>query len=174
VLGGGAIGLSAVAASAALGGRTILIEPLEHRRRLGTQLGAVEVVDPEAAPTDEQVRELTGGRGADVVIEASGNPSAMASVLDIAGFRGRLGFIGINVGGTAPAALGQIQSKELTITGTIGSPDVWPQTIRFMSAAGIDLSPMVSTTFELTDALEALDAAKDRDRHVKVHITSAG
>ena len=97
----------------------------------------------------------------------------MASALDIVGFRGRLGFIGINVGGTAPAALGMIQSKELTMTGTIGSPDVWPQTIRFMSAADIDLSPMVSTTFDLADAVDALDAAKDRDRHVKVHITSA-
>ena len=173
VLGGGAIGLSAVAASSALGGRTMLIEPLEHRRQLGAQLGAAELVDPTAGPAGDQVRELTGGRGADVVIEASGNPSAMASALDIVGFRGRLGFIGINVGGTAPAALGMIQSKELTMTGTIGSPDVWPQTIRFMSAAGIDLSPMVSTTFDLAEAVDALDAAKDRDRHVKVHITSA-
>ena len=97
----------------------------------------------------------------------------MASALDVVAFRGRLGFIGINVGGTAPAALGMIQSKELTITGTIGSPDVWPQTIRFMSAAGIDLSPMVSTTFDLADAIDALAAAEDRDHHVKVHITSA-
>ena len=151
----------------------MLIEPLEHRRRLGGRLGAAELVDPAAGPAGDQVRDLTGGRGADVVIEASGNPSAMASVLDIAAFRGRLGFIGINVGGTAPAALGMIQSKELTMTGTIGSPDVWPQTIRFMSAAGIDLSPMVSTTFDLAEAVDALDAAKDRDRHVKVHITSA-
>ena len=173
VIGGGPIGLSAVAASVALGGRTLLIEPLEHRRRLGAQLGATDVIDPAVGPAGDLVRQLTDGRGADVVIEASGNPSAMASALDVVAFRGRLGFIGINVGGTAPAALGMIQSKELTITGTIGSPDVWPQTIRFMSAAGIDLSPMVSTTFDLADAVDALAAAEDRDHHVKVHITSA-
>jgi L-iditol 2-dehydrogenase len=173
VIGGGPIGLSAVAASVALGGRTMLVEPLEHRRRLGAQLGAAEVIDPSVGPAGDQVRQLTSGRGADVVVEASGNPSAMASALDLSAFRGRLGFIGINVGGTAPAALGMIQSKELTLTGTIGSPDVWPQTIRFMSAAGIDLSPMVSTTFDLGDAVDALAAAEDRDHHVKVHITSA-
>jgi L-iditol 2-dehydrogenase len=174
ILGAGAIGLSAVAASSALGGRTILIEPLEHRRRLGEGLGAHDVVDPTVgATTGDQVRELTNGRGADVVIEASGNPAAMASALDVAAFRGRLGYIGINVGNTAPAALGLIQSKELAISGTIGSPDVWPQTIRFMSAAGIDLSPMVSKTFDLPAALGALDAAKDRDRNVKVHLTSS-
>ena len=173
VIGGGPIGLSAVAASVALGGRTLLVEPLEHRRRLGTQLGATDVIDPAVGPAGDLVRQLTDGRGAGVVVEASGNPSAMASALDVVAFRGRLGFIGINVGGTAPAALGMIQSKELTITGTIGSPDVWPQTIRFMSAAGIDLSPMVSTTFDLADAVDALAAAEDRDHHVKVHITSA-
>ena len=173
VIGGGPIGLSAVAASVALGGRTLLVEPLEHRRRLGTQLGATDVIDPGVGPAGDLIRQLTDGRGAGVVVEASGNPSAMASALDVVAFRGRLGFIGINVGGTAPAALGMIQSKELTITGTIGSPDVWPQTIRFMSAAGIDLSPMVSTTFDLADAVDALAAAEDRDRHVKVHITSA-
>ena len=39
VIGGGPIGLSAVAASVALGGRTLLIEPLEHRRRLGRDSG---------------------------------------------------------------------------------------------------------------------------------------
>lgn len=173
VLGGGAIGLSAVAAAAVLGGRTLLIEPLEHRRRLGARLGAEELIDPAVGAVAEHVRELTGGLGADVVIEASGNPSAMASALDVAAFRGRIGFIGINVGDAAPAALGQIQSKELTLSGTIGSPDVWPQTIRFMSATGVDLSPMVSATFDLTDALDALDAARDRGQHVKVHLTSA-
>ena len=102
VLGGGAIGLGAIAASSALGGRTMVIEPLAHRRQLAAQLGAIELVDPTTAPAGDQVRELTDGRGADVVIEASGNPDAMASALDIATFRGRLGFIGINVGGTAP------------------------------------------------------------------------
>lgn len=107
-----------------------------------------------------------------MVIEASGSPAAMASAFEIAGFRARLGFIGINVGGLAPAALGLIQSKALQITGTIGSPDCWPDTIRFMSASGIDLSPMISTTFDLSAATDALHASEARDRNVKVQITN--
>ena len=96
----------------------------------------------------------------------------MASALDIASFRGRLGFIGINVGGTAPAALGLIQSKALSMSGTIGSPDIWPETIRFMSATGLDLSPMITSTFELEDAESALAASEDRAPNVKVQITN--
>lgn len=172
VIGGGPIGLSATAAAAAMGARVVLIEPTEHRRKLGTQLGAHDVVDPSEALAGDQVRSLTAGVGADVVIEASGNPAAMASALDIAGHRGRVGFIGINVGGSAEAALGMIQSKALSMVGTIGSPDIWPETIRFMSATGLDLSPMITSTFELEDALSALGASEDRANNVKVQITN--
>ena len=172
VIGGGPIGLGAVAATAAMGGRAILIEPTVRRRELGERMGGHDTIDPTSASPGDQVRELTGGRGADVVIEASGNAEAMASALDIAGFRGRLGFIGINVGGLAPAALGMIQSKALAITGTIGSPDIWPETIRFMSATGLDLDPMVTATFDLADGPAALGAAEDRMHNVKVQMTA--
>ena len=173
VIGGGPIGLSAVAAASAMGARTVLIEPTAHRRGLGTQLGAHDVVDPLESSAGDQIRELTRGAGANVVIEASGNPAAMASALDIAGFRGRIGFIGINVGGRADAVLGLIQSKALTMVGTIGSPDIWPETIRFMSATGLDLSPMITSTFDLGDARAALAASEDRAHNVKVQITAS-
>ncbi len=174
VIGGGPIGQSAVAAASRMGARVILIEPTEHRRQLGVRLGAHDTVDPGAGPVGDQVRALTGGAGAHLVVEASGNPAAMASAFDVAAFRGRLAFIGINVGGQAAAPLGMIQSKALQLTGTIGSPDCWPETIRFMSAAGIDLSPMISTTFDLSHADQALAASADRDHHVKVQITASG
>ncbi|WP_420639912.1 zinc-dependent alcohol dehydrogenase [Candidatus Poriferisocius sp.] len=172
VVGGGPIGLSAVAAAVTMGGRVILVEPTESRRAFGLRMGAHDVVDPSAGPIEEQVLGLTEGRGADVVIEASGNPEAMASALEIAGYRGRLGFIGINVGGLAPTAMGLIQAKVLTITGTIGSPDIWPETIRFMSATGIDLDSMITSVFDLTDGPEALQAAEDRTNNVKVQMTA--
>ena len=85
----------------------------------------------------ERLDEMTGGLRADVVFEASGKPTAMAAALDLAGFRARRVYIGIDVGGSAPAALGQIQSKELQVRGIIGSPGVWPQTLRFLARSGV-------------------------------------
>ena len=52
-------------------------------------------------------------------------------------FQGRVAYIGIDVGGEAPAKLGLIQSKELRLTGSIGSPGVWPETLRFLAGIGI-------------------------------------
>lgn len=72
----------------------------------------------------------------------------------------------------APARLGQIQSKGLRIVGSIGSPDIWPETIRFIATSGIDLSPIVTATFPFEKALDAYEAAEQRDVNIKVHITN--
>ena len=116
VIGGGPIGLSAVAAAAAMGARVVLLEPMAHRRAAATALGADVTLDPAAGDPVEALRELTGGRLAEVVIEASGNPAGMASAFDLVGFSGRIAFVGINVGSSAPARLGQIQSKERPVS----------------------------------------------------------
>lgn len=172
VIGGGPIGLSTVAAASTMGARVVLVEPAAHRRSVGIRLGAADAIDPSATDAADALTELTGGRLAEVVVEASGNPAAMAGAFDLVGFRGRMAFVGINVGDNAPAKLGQIQSKELRIHGTIGSPDIWPETIRFIAASGIDLSPMITARFPLERAEEAFEASEQRDTQIKVHVTN--
>ncbi len=98
VLGAGPIGLGVVAASAAKGARVIIAEPSAARVEIARRLGAEESVDPTSASFLDDVRDLTGGRGASVVFEASGKPPAMASALEVAGFRARIVNIGIDVG----------------------------------------------------------------------------
>ena len=172
VLGAGPIGLGVVAATAAKGAKVIVAEPSAMRADLARRLGADQVVDPLADGFADAVAEASGGTGPSVVFEASGKPAAMAAALDVAGFRARLVYIGIDVGSRVPAALGVIQSKELQIRGIIGSPGVWPQTIRFLSRSGVDLSPLVTSTKPLADADEAMGAVLDDPGQVKVHITS--
>ena len=170
VFGAGPIGLSCVAVASTLGARVISAEPNATRAGIARQMGAEEVLDPTDAGFLDRVLELTGGRGADVVMEASGQPAAMAAALEVAGFNARLVNIGIDVGRSAEARLGLIQSKQLQIRGTIGSPGVWPQTLRFLARTGLDLSPMVTRRFALDDAPDAYDAARRTSENIKVHI----
>jgi L-iditol 2-dehydrogenase len=170
VFGAGPIGLSCVAVASTLGARVIAAEPNPSRADLARQLGAEEVVDPTADGFLDTVLELTRGRGADVVLEASGQPAAMAATLEVAGFNARLVNIGIDVGRSAPAQLGLIQSKQLQIRGSIGSPGVWPQTLRFLARSGLDLSPMVTRRFDLAEAPDAYAAARQTGENIKVHI----
>jgi L-iditol 2-dehydrogenase len=172
VLGAGPIGLAVAAASAAMGARTVVVEPSPERRKAALQLGASDAVPPEEA--EEFLRGITDGRGADVVVEASGRPEVMATALELVAFQGRVAYIGIDVGREAPAKLGLIQSKELRITGSIGSPGVWPETLRFLAASGIDLSPLVTQRFGVGQALDALDTAHHPSpTTIKAHVEFA-
>lgn len=169
VLGAGPIGLAVTAASAAMGARTVVVEPSAERRAAAEKLGAAHTVEPGEA--EDVLRDLTGGRGADVVVEASGRPAVMAQALELVAFQGRVAYIGIDVGQEAPAKLGLIQSKELRITGTIGSPGVWPETLRFLAGSGIDLSPLVTQRFAVDDAVAALETAHHPSpTTIKAHI----
>ena len=172
VLGAGPIGLGAIAAAAAKGARVIVAEPSAARVEIAKRLGAEHAVDPTADSFLDDVAEFTNGKGASVVFEASGKPSAMASALEVAGFRARIVYIGIDVGGSAPAKMGLFQSKELQARGIIGSPGVWPQTIAFLARTGLDLSPLVTSSFALADGDRAIQTVLEDKSQVKVHMTS--
>ena len=172
VLGAGPIGLAVVATAKALGARTIVAEPVEFRKQAARELGADIVCSPDEIAT--VLAADTDGRGANVVVEATGRPEVMATALELAGFKARVAYIGIDVGREAPAKLGLIQSKELTITGSIGSPGVWDETIRFMANKNIDLSPLVTARFSVDDALGAVDAAQHPMNNIKAHIEFTG
>jgi L-iditol 2-dehydrogenase len=160
VIGGGPIGLLCTLAAATMGGTVTLIEPQQHRRALGLEIGAHEALEP--ADVD--------GRRFDVVIEAAGAPAAMASAFPIAAHSARVVFVGIDIGGSAPVEIGLIQSKALQVRGIIGSAGMWPRTIRFMASSGVDPTPLLTATFALDDGKAALDAARDTSRNVKVQI----
>jgi L-iditol 2-dehydrogenase len=168
VLGAGPVGLAVTAAAAVMGAVVVVVEPAADRREAALALGATRAVGPD--DLDACLEELTGGRGADVVLEASGRPEVMARALEIVAFQGRVGYIGIDVGREAPAKLGLIQSKELRITGSIGSPGVWPETLRFLANSGLDLSALVTQRFGVDQALDALDAAHHPQTTIKAHI----
>jgi threonine dehydrogenase-like Zn-dependent dehydrogenase len=111
---------------------------------------------------------MTGGHGADLVVEASGHDASLAAAFDYAREDGRMSMVGINIGRKVPVVIGQIQMKNLTVRGCIGSPGVWPAAIRFLERTGIDLSPIQTHDFALTDAVQAFGFGKDATKSIKI------
>lgn len=173
VFGGGPIGLLCLMAAVASNATVILLEPEAGRRDNATKFGAHATLDPRADAFTDAVADVTDGRGFDVVIEAAGAPTAMATALEVAGHSARVVYAGINVGAQAPAELGLIQSKALRIRGMIGSAGVWPETIRFLSSGVVDVAQIVTARHPLADALDALDSARDTTNNIKVHIQTS-
>jgi L-iditol 2-dehydrogenase len=170
VSGGGTIGLCAAAAAIGMGARVIVIDPVARRREAALKLGADFVLEP----TDDvikRVKALTGGKGAELVIEASGHDSSLGKAFEFAAEEGRVSMVGISIDRMVTTNLGQIQMRNLTVRGCIGSPGVWPAAIRFLEKTGIDLSPIQTHRFDLKDALQALNVAPSEC--IKVTLTNA-
>jgi 2-desacetyl-2-hydroxyethyl bacteriochlorophyllide A dehydrogenase len=173
VSGGGTIGLVSAAAAIGMGARVIVIDPLSTRRDVALKLGADVVLDPSDGNAAEKVRESTGGHGADLVIEASGHDASLAAAFDYAREEGRMSMVGINIGRKVPVNIGQIQMKNLTVKGCIGSPGVWPAAIRFLERTGLDLSPIQTHDFALTEAVEAFAFGQDATRSIKITLLNS-
>jgi L-iditol 2-dehydrogenase len=90
VLGAGPVGQSAIALAALSGADPIIaIGAPASRLAFARRMGATNVIDLDV-PHEERVstvRQLTGGRGADIVIEAAGAPEAVSQALDFARWR---------------------------------------------------------------------------------------
>lgn len=83
IMGGGPIGLAAVAILKRSGAaRVILVEPAESRAKIGVQLGADLVVDPTKEDAAQRVLQYTGGQGAALYLEATGIPDKVMPVIE--------------------------------------------------------------------------------------------
>lgn len=170
VLGGGPIGLMTALAAKGRGATVVVFEPQEFRRKKAAELGIGYVFDPESPEDLHKSKQLTSGDMFDVVLETAGHPKAMAQALELAGHHARVVYVGINVGGKVEAPMGLIQAKTLEVQGIIGSMNLWPQTIRFLSSGVVDPSPIVSDHFAHADSVDAFALSRSGGKTTKVHV----
>jgi threonine dehydrogenase-like Zn-dependent dehydrogenase len=127
VQGCGPIGMGALVQARAAGAKTVIVLGApDNRLRLAEELGADVTVSiaefPEPAARVERVLELTGGRGADVVIECSGADSAVGEGLEMVRFAGKYLVVGqAEDHGMQPANPSLITRKALHITGVLAN-----------------------------------------------------
>jgi len=100
ILGAGPIGLLFLQLAKRKGVRTIITEPLAHRRAMAEQLGGEEVLDPSAEPVIPRIQELTNGVGADAVIAATNDPTVVPQVFQMLRRGGCANFFGLFPHGT--------------------------------------------------------------------------
>ncbi len=96
VFGCGGVGCAAVAGAVLAGASTVIAVDLDPGKLdLARQFGATDVVDASSGDVVEAVRALTGGNGADVCIEAVGNPAVMEQAFYARDLAGTLVQVGV-------------------------------------------------------------------------------
>lgn len=160
IVGSGAIGLMAGMAARIYGAVPIMVDIMDGRLETARKHGIEYVVNSMTEDSVERIREITGGKMSDTVIEASGAAPGIANALSYASYLGRVALLGWPKGEvTVPTSL--ITKKELTVKGSRTSAGEFPEALELISSSKIDLSGIISKVVpfeELPGALEELSS----------------
>jgi len=175
VLGGGAVGLSAVMAAKLRGcGTIIVLEPHAERRMLARELGATHVLAPGETPDLAAAVRTIVQAGTDFAFDTTGIPALLNAAVDCLAPRGALGIVGIAPPGSAvPGIVSRLVSMGLTIRGIIegdSDPDSFiPELIEHYRAGRLPIDRLIRT-YPFTQINEAI-ADQHAGKSVKVVLT---
>ena len=118
VIGDGAVGLLAVLSAKRLGAEQIVLMG-RHKGRtdLGREFGATDVVAERGEEGVAEVRELTGGQGTHVVLEAVGHVPAYEQAYGVVRAGGTISRVGVPQYEEAPIGFGSLFGGNITLTG---------------------------------------------------------
>jgi 2-desacetyl-2-hydroxyethyl bacteriochlorophyllide A dehydrogenase len=167
VLGLGPVGLCAVQAALAAGAATVLaVDTVPERLAMARSFGAT-ALHLQEDDVKEIVRAQSDGRGADVVVDAVGDPRALELALSLARPGGTVVAVGVYAE-RAEVHMGLAWIKGITlrtgIANVIGHVD---RVLAMMSAGTLDPSPLVTHHMSLDQAPEAY-AMFDRREALKI------
>jgi len=165
VLGPGPIGLLAAQVARAGGAREVMIvgAPADEELRLATarKLGIEHVIDFAETDPLERCLELTEGRGADLVIECSGAPPAIAQAFGLARKWGKVCAIGLT--GKRPVTLDwdAAMMKVLTLYFSMSTEYTsWDKTIWLIASGKVQVDPLITHVLPLSEWERAFEAVE--------------
>jgi NADPH:quinone reductase-like Zn-dependent oxidoreductase len=150
---GSGVATAGFAIAHALGARTIVTSSSDDKLASARELGADETVNHATADVKARVREITDGRGVEIVFEHVGEATWRTS-LDVAAQDGRIVVCGATTGPNPPAALHRVWWKQLTILGsTMGTKRDFEGAYELVTSGRA--RPVVDRVFPLAEARAA-------------------
>jgi L-iditol 2-dehydrogenase len=160
VTGAGAVGLLAADAAKVRGaGRVILVERMPLRLAKAAELGWETVDSAEGDPV-AVVREMTGGLGADVVLECAGVPVTVQMAVGMLRRGGRCAAVGIPTKGVE-IAMQKIVLDELEIVGCRATAGEMRRVMPLVEQGRVRLPEIMTHRFPLVDYQKAIDTFND-------------
>lgn len=172
----GPIGLCATAGARLKGAALVIaVDGINSRLAVSRRMGADEVINFHDQDPVASVKRLTGGRGADVAIEALGTQQTFESCLRSVRPGGTVSSLGIYSGKLAipiEPFVGGLGDHRIVTTLCPGGKERMRQLMEMVRRGRLDLAPLLTHRFALGDILEAYDVfAHQRDGALKVVLT---
>lgn len=159
VFGCGGVGINVVQIAAAAGASVTAVDLIDKKLDTAKALGAQHTINASGMEDKallKEIRRMTGG-GADIAIEAIGNPKT----IELASAAVKAGGLHCQVGYThhsVPMNAGRLMFREIAIKGSLGCRPVdYPKIIEMVRTGRIQLSAVVTHRFALEEINQALD-----------------
>jgi len=168
VFGCGPIGLGALVAAWQFGPRQVLaVDMLDNRLAMAGHYGAT-AIHAGRDEVLERIQAATNGQGADVAVEATGNPDAFAQALKGVRRAGRVSVVGL-FSDAVELPLQELVYYGVQISMGLGNLSRVDKLMGLVETGRVDLTPLATHTFSLEEAMEAYDLFENhKDQCVKV------
>jgi L-iditol 2-dehydrogenase len=174
VIGDGPIGLLHIQLLRHQGAFTVMVGLLEHRLAVARELGANVVIDAGQEDVEQVVREVSDGRGADIVVNAVGKAAVLKQAIDLAARRGQVLYFAATLEPTVELDLDLIHYKELRLIGSYDSIVAqYEQALAMIKAGIINVEAMISHRLPLEEVQAGYELARKQEG-VKVLIIHEG
>lgn len=169
VVGDGAVGLCGVLAAHVMGAETVIaMSRHEPRQRIATEFGATHIVAERDREGAAMVKEITGGVGADAVLECVGTGQSMGTAFAVARPGATVGFVGVPHGVELPVS--KMFQKNVGLAGGIAPVRRYlPELLALVLSGEINPGLVFDQTLPLEQVAEGYRAMDER-RSIKVLI----
>lgn len=165
VVGAGPMGLLHLKAGLWRKAKVIMADLRRDRLEMAARMGAAHCIDAGAEDVVEEVRRLTGGLGADLVVASLGVPEVMVKYLPAVRSGGTFNiFGGPPAGRPVSIDFRWIHYSEVVLTGTFAStPADFRLAVDLICRGEIEVADLISHRFSLDNMLEAVELAKKQE-----------
>lgn len=167
IIGAGALGTSLIKIAKLYKPHRLIVSDIDDiKLQAALELGATDVINSRNVDLEKAVKELTGGYGSTVTIDAACVKGSLLSALKVTGPAGRVITMGFSVN---PEEVNNflITSKELDVRGSRLQNRKFQEVIDLVNSGKIDLKDSVSHTFNFEQAVEAFKFAESGDPTIK-------
>ena len=169
IIGAGAIGLMAALAAVQYGAIPILVDILEQRLEYAKSLGIEHIVNPHKEDDIKRIKEITSGRMAEVVMEASGANISIKNTLHYASFAGRIALTGWPKTET-PLPTNLITFKELNIYGSRTSKGEFEEALDMLATNKINASHIITKCIKFEEIPSFISDLSDHpENYLKIN-----
>lgn len=175
VMGAGCIGLVSMMALKAEGvSKVYVVDIMEKRLEKALELGADGVINGKEKDAVEAIRELTDGRGCDLVIETAGTEFTTRQCIHMTKKGATIVLVGYSKSGEMTLPMSLALDKELTFKTVFRYRHIYPMAIDAVAAGKVNLKGIVTDVFDFDDIQNAMDrSVADKANIVKAVVRIA-